>query len=354
MKDVSRLFVSREATLREVLETSNATRRGIVLVVDGERRLLGVITDGDIRRAALANVDLATGVAKLLEAKGAAKPITARVGTPHAELVELFRRTGVIQVPLLDAEGRVADLATIEDLLREDEIALQAVVMAGGKGTRLYPLTEDLPKPMLPVGDRPLMERIIRQLSGAGIREVSITTHYLAEKITGHFGDGREFGVNLNYVPEDRLLGTAGGLSLMPTPEAPLLVINGDILTEVDFRAMLAFHREQRAALTMAVRPYEITVPYGVVESDGARVKAVVEKPTYRHFVNAGIYLLEPAVHRMIPKDQRFDMTDLIRAVLAGGQTVASFPVLEYWRDIGQHKDYLAAQSDVQSGKLAP
>lgn len=354
MKDVTTLFVGRDATLRDVLVVSNSSRRGIVLVVDETRRLVGVITDGDLRRAMLANLDLATPARQLLEHKGAARPITAPAGAPHGDLVDIVRRTGVSQIPLVDAEGRVQGLVAIEDLLREDELALSAVVMAGGKGTRLHPLTAELPKPMLPVGDRPLMERIIGQLSSAGIREVSITTHHLAEKITEHFGDGREFGVHLNYVQEDKLLGTVGGLSLMPTPDTPLLVINGDILTELDFRAMLAFHREQSAALTMAVRPYEVQVPYGVVEADGARVREVVEKPTYRYFVNAGIYLLEPHVHALIPRDERFDMTDLIRAVLANGQTVASFPIWEYWRDIGQHKDYLAAQSDVQNGTLAP
>lgn len=354
MKDVTTLFIDRDATLRDVLVVSNSSRRGIVLMVDEARRLVGVITDGDLRRAMLANLDLATPARQLLAHKGAARPITAPAGAPHGDLVEIVRRAGISQIPLVDAEGRVQGLVAIEDLLREDELALRAVVMAGGKGTRLHPLTEELPKPMLPVGDRPLMERIIRQLSSAGIRDVSITTHYLAEKITDHFGNGSEFGVHLSYVPEDRLLGTAGGLSLMPTPEAPLLVINGDILTELDFRAMLAFHREQRAALTMAVRPYEVQVPYGVVESEGAKVRQVVEKPTYQYFVNAGIYLLEPHVHALIPKDERFDMTDLIRAVLAVGQTVASFPIWEYWRDIGQHKDYLAAQEDVEDGTLAP
>jgi dTDP-glucose pyrophosphorylase len=354
MKDVSRLFVAPESTLRDVLVVSNATRRGIVLVVDGSRRLAGVITDGDIRRAMLENADQATPVAKLLARKGAARPITAPAGAAHAELVDIVRRTGVSQIPLVSAEGAVEGLVAIEDLLAEDELALSAVVMAGGQGTRLHPLTQDTPKPMLPLGDRPLMERIIEQLSSTGIREVNVTTHYLADKITDHFGDGSQFGVRLNYVPEDDQLGTAGGLSLMPTPETPLLVINGDILTQVNFRAMLQFHREQGAALTLAVRPYEVTVPYGVVHSDGARVREVVEKPTYRHFVNAGIYLLEPAVHALVPKNQRFDMTDLIRAVLGAGKVVASFPIWEYWRDIGQHKDYLAAQADIKDGTLGP
>lgn len=354
MKDVSELFVGPASTLHDVLVRSNATRKGIVLVVDDERRLLGVITDGDIRRATLAKLDLTVTARALLECKGGAPPITARDDTPHSELVALVRATTISHVPLLNAAGQVTRLVALEDLLQEDEIALQAVVMAGGKGTRLHPLTEEMPKPMLPLGDRPLMERIIRQLAETGIRQVNVTTHYLADKITEYFGDGQQFGVNLNYVPEVRLLGTAGGLGLMPTPDTTLLVINGDIVTDVDFRAMLAFHHEHQAMLTMATRQYEVLVPYGVIESDGVQVRRVVEKPSYRYFVNAGIYLLEPQAHSLIPKDQRFDMTDLIAVLLHRGLPVVSFPIWEYWRDIGQHDDYVQAQADARDGTLSP
>lgn len=348
IKDLSDLFVAPACTLRDVLVRSNAAAKGIVLVVDDERRLLGVITDGDIRRAMLAGVDLTVEAQTLLANKGNPKPITAHEDAPHGELVALLRATGISHVPLLNALGQVTRVVGLENLLDEDEIALQAVVMAGGRGTRLHPLTEEMPKPMLPIGDRPLMERIIRQLSDAGIRQVSVTTHYLADKITSHFGDGAAFGVRLSYLPEDKLLGTAGGLGLMPASDTPLLVINGDILTQVDFRAMLAFHREHKAALTIAVRLHEVDVPYGVVESDGVHVRRVVEKPTYRYFVNAGIYLLEPRTHELIPKNKRFDMTDLISTAIDQGWPVVTFPIWEYWRDIGQHQDYVEAQADVK------
>jgi NDP-sugar pyrophosphorylase family protein len=291
-------------------------------------------------------------VQQLLANKGNPKPITAPLGASHAELVEILRRTAVSHIPLVDGEGAVQRLVALEDLLIEDELALQAVVMAGGRGTRLHPLTEELPKPMLPLGDKPLMERIICQLSETGIRQVNITTHYLADRITEYFGDGSGFGVNLNYVPEVELLGTAGGLALMPTPDTPLLVINGDILTDVDFRAMLTYHRTHGSALTVAVRSYEVQVPYGVVESDGVYVQRIVEKPSYRYFVNAGIYLLEPDTHRLIPKNRRFDMTDLIQSALERGLPVVTFPIWEYWRDIGQHTDYVQAQADVKDGTI--
>lgn len=354
MKNISDLFVPISATLRDVLMRSEQTRRGIVLVIDDQERLLGVVTDGDIRRAFLAGTDQALPVQKILEAKGGGpQPITAPAGAGHGQLVALLRETGVSHIPLVDDESRVVGLVCLDDLLAEDESALQAVVMAGGRGTRLHPLTEDMPKPMLPVGDRPLMERIIRQLSETGIRQVSVTTHFRAEKISGHFGDGQGFGVSMNYIAEDRQLGTAGGLALMPEPESTLLVVNGDILTEMDFRVMQAFHREHRAALTIAVRQYEVQVPYGVVESEGVHVSRLVEKPIHKFFVNAGIYLLEPAVHRLIPKGTHFDMTDLIREAMERGMTVVSFPIWEYWRDIGQHQDYIQAQADVKNGTIS-
>ena len=223
--------------------------------------------------------------------------------------------------------------------------------MAGGKGSRMRPLTEEVPKPMLPVGDQPLVEIILHQLRDAGVKRVHMTTHHKSEKIYKYFGDGSDFGVELSYVSEDRPLGTAGGLGLMKAPEETLLVINGDILTEVDFRAMVAYHREQRADLTIAVREFDLQVPYGVVECEGAVVRHLREKPLLKFFVNAGIYLLEPVVHRYIPNGQRFDMTDLIQDLIDQGRSVASFPVLEYWLDIGEPLDYERAQRYMKNKK---
>jgi NDP-sugar pyrophosphorylase family protein len=231
---------------------------------------------------------------------------------------------------------------------------LEAVIMAGGKGARLRPLTEDLPKPMLPVGGRPLMERIVEQLQQAGIRQVNVMTHYKPEKIIQHFGDGRDYGVELSYVNEDLPLGTGGALGLLTPPRETQLVINGDILTQVDFKAMLTFHQDNKADMTVAVSHYEIMVPYGVVECEGAQIRSLKEKPQLGFFVNAGIYLLEPSVYKFIPNGQYFNMTDLIRWLLDAGETVVSFPIREYWLDIGEYSDYMKAQNDVENGKIDP
>lgn len=355
MADLEKFLVKPEATVRQVMACIDRCAKGVALVVDEERKLVGTVTDGDIRRWMLAERSLDLPVAELLVLKAGSaypQPISARAGTEHSELLALMQKRQIRQLPLLDEQGRVMGLTTLDELMPEEVLPMQAVIMAGGFGTRLRPLTEEVPKPMLPVGDRPLMEHIIQQLRQAGIHKVNITTHYLEEKIAGHFGDGSRFGVDLSYVSEDRPLGTAGALGLMKKPDEPILVMNGDILTRVDFRAMLSFHRKHEAELTVGVRQYDLQVPYGVIECHGEQIRGVREKPLLKFFVNAGIYLLEPSALRYIPSDQRFDMTDLIERLIAEDCRVISFPIMEYWLDIGQHPDYRQAQQDMGEGKL--
>lgn len=341
-----------ERTIRDAIATIDRNTKGIALVADSDQRLLGTVTDGDVRRAMLENLSLDSPVSLLLERKVKlyAQPVTAPAGTGDATLLELMQTHGIHQIPLLNADGRVVGLKTMGDLLGSEPLPLHAVIMAGGFGKRLLPLTEQMPKPMLPVGDRPLMQRTIEQLRDAGIRRVAVTTHYLPEKISDHFGDGTAFGVELNYVSEGTPLGTAGALGLMEAPSEPFLVINGDVLTRVNFRAMHAYHREHRADLTVAVRQFSMQVPYGVVDAEGGNVTAVREKPDVHFLVNAGIYLLEPTVYQFLKAGQRCDMPELIHRLLDAGRTVSSFLIHEYWLDIGKHSDYLQAQEDAREG----
>lgn len=329
---------------------------GIVLVVDAEEHLVGTITDGDLRRAVLAGTDLKLPVSAILASKISTRfpePITARVGENRETILELLHGNDLRQLPILNNEGKVVDLVMIDDLIPIRDLPLQAVIMAGGLGSRLRPLTDDLPKPMLPVGGKPLMELVIEQLRQAGIGRVNVATHYKPEKISDYFGDGSSFGVEIKYVNEDKPLGTGGALGLMDEPTEPMLVINGDILTEVDFRAMLAYHQENRAVMTVGVKQYDINVPYGVIECEGSRVCALREKPQVHLLVNAGVYLLEPTVYKFIPNGERFNITDLIQWLLDSDCTVVSFPIIEYWLDIGQPSDYEQAQNDMQEkGKL--
>lgn len=220
----------------------------------------------------------------------------------------------------------------------EDKI--RAVIMAGGYGTRLKPLTEELPKAMLRVGKEPLLQLILKRLRKAGVRRVDIAVYYKAGKIIEHFGDGSLLGVRLRYLAEHRPLGTAGALSLMEKPAAPFFVINGDILTRVNFRAMLAFHRKQRAEMTMAVKEYDVQVAYGVVQVRDSMIRQVAEKPKFQHWINAGIYLLEPSVRKWIPKKKHLDMPDLIRKLIDEGRRVAGFPIRGDWLDIGNPAEY--------------
>jgi dTDP-glucose pyrophosphorylase/CBS domain-containing protein len=353
MADIEPLLITPDQTIREAMHCIEHNTRGIALVVDADQHLLGTITDGDIRRALLNNLSQDTPIHTLLQGKTTspyAHPLTAPATADRLHLLELMRTHTLRHIPLLDEQERVVDLVTMQDILPGQIAPIQAVIMAGGKGIRLRPLTEDLPKPMLPVGGRPLLERIIEQLQTIGIRHVNITTHYKPEKIKEHFGDGAAFGINLHYIHEEQPLGTGGALSLLPNPEQTMLVINGDILTRVNFHAMLAYHQEHQADMTVAVRPYETQIPYGVVECEGPYIRALQEKPRKTFLVNAGIYLLEPTVYSAIPQGEQFQMTDLVQQLIARHRIVVSFPIHEYWLDIGQHADYDQAQQDTDQG----
>jgi len=350
---LERVIVLPTMSIADCLPILDRAGLGVLLLCDAEGRLRAVLTDGDIRRAILNGVSFTEPCFNI----ATHDPITALTGISASDalaVMEGSKRHPVNHLPVLDADGCVVDLLLHSDFVGEDEVNLSAVIMAGGFGKRLHPLTSETPKPMLPVGDSPLLELTIDQLRHSGIRRVHVTTHYLPEKITGHFGDGRNFGVELKYVAEDRPLGTAGALGLLDSSDEPLLVMNGDILTRVDFRALLEFHRKHQADITVCSRRYDLKVPYGVIETEGPAVSRIKEKPVMNFLVNAGIYLIEPSVHRSIPKDGgRFDMTDLIQDALQRGLKIVSFPIVEYWLDIGQLKDYLQAQKDLVQGRLA-
>jgi dTDP-glucose pyrophosphorylase/CBS domain-containing protein len=354
-EDINKICVDRSCSVRHAIEAMDLAQSSIILVVNEDLELVGTVTDGDVRRGLLSNIDFEISVEKFLERKQGTHfecPVTALAGQPDTAYIDILQKHRLNVLPLLDAKGKVLSLVTLGDLLPEQELSMSAVVMAGGQGKRLQPLTENTPKPMLPVGEHPLLERTIKRLRDAGISRVNITTHYKPEKITEYFGDGKALGMELNYVHETCPLGTAGALGVMAQPEEPMLVINGDILTEVDFSAMLDYHHEHEAVMTVAVRKYDVQIPYGVVECKGSSIVGLHEKPLHNFFVNAGIYLLQPEVYRYIENGKQLDMTQLIQRLLQNGEPVISFPIREYWLDIGQMADYERAQEDHKSGKL--
>lgn len=344
------ILVLPEAQLATLIEEMNLSGAGVVFVVDGERRLIGSITDGDVRRAFLRGCEMTATAQEVLSFKAPEArqtTLSAPIGTDEPSLLHLMAQNSLHQIPLIDDSGRVVDVVLLDDLVKEGEATLAAVLMAGGFGKRLMPLTESIPKPMLQIGGRPIMERIINQLRDSGIGRVSVTTHYLHDQIADHFGDGENFGLDIDYVREDNPLGTAGGLSKMQRPSQPVLVMNGDILTELNFRMFSHFHKENNAVMTVAVRPYEHTVPYGVMETDGIEVKAIQEKPKNRWMVNAGIYILAPQAFDFIPTNTYFDMPSLMERLIEQNLKVVCFPIYEYWKDIGRPQDFSDAEKDV-------
>jgi dTDP-glucose pyrophosphorylase len=355
-RDVSKLFVKSSDSLGDVIAAIDRSGRvSMALVVDKRRRLVNTVTDGDVRRGILAGLSLDAPVSKLFEIKARTphpKPVTALVDTDLTTLLQIFRERSIRQLPLLDEKGVVVDIVILSDFQRLAKQPFRAVVMAGGQGVRLRPLTENTPKPMLPVGGRPVLEHIVEQLRDAGVKRICVATHYHADKIIRHFGTGESFGVEMKYVKEDVPLGTGGALGLLDESDEPVLVINGDILTQVDFRSMYAFHQDHRAEMTVGVRRYGMQVPYGVVDCDGVNIQALREKPQLSFFVNAGIYVLEPSVFRLIPPNKHLNITDLVTRLLDAKGTIVSYPICEYWLDIGQLEDYKRAQEDVVVGRL--
>lgn len=338
--------------IRNVIAQMDVRRAGIVLVVDDENRLVGTITDGDLRRALLADVDFDQPIAELFAQKSNseyASPVTAPENTEQGVLLSILREHRIRHLPIIDDNQRLVGMVTIDDFVPAKNPTLQALVMAGGVGSRMRPLTDSLPKPMLPVGDKPLMEIIVQRLKKAGIDRINVAVHHESEKITDYFGDGSDFEVSINYVTEDRPLGTAGALGLMESPTETTLVINGDILTNIDYQAMFSAHRENHADLTVAVQRQDLQLPYGVFDCEGSSIKGITEKPVMNFLINAGIYLLEPSVYGLVPTGERYDMTDLIQRLLDEGRSVHAFPLLESWIDIGTPDEYRRAQAEVAS-----
>ena len=340
----SDLFVRESSSIQEVISAIDRSRRlGIALVVDGDDRLINTLTDGDVRRGILNGNALTEPATKLLEIKKKMPrwmPVVAFESKTRAERLAMMQRCGVRQLPILDHKGQVTLVESLHEMMETDQIPMNAVVMAGGFGKRLLPLTVDTPKPMLLVGGRPVLEHIVDKLSKSGINRMQFTTYFRSEKIIEHFGNGSDFGVDISYLNEDNPLGTAGALSLLKKPSEDVLVMNGDVLSTVDFVAMFDYHRENQAVMTLGVFPYEHTIPYGVVEYSGQRVTSITEKPRQRHFVNGGIYILSPAVFEHLSPGEHLDMPELINRLLAQGKNVVTFPIREEWIDIGRPADF--------------
>jgi NDP-sugar pyrophosphorylase family protein len=307
-----------------------------------------VVTDGDLRRALLRGQSLQSKVDEAMNRR----PVVAAPGIPAAEALALMRARGLRHLPVVDGLRKVVDLLRQEELLEPPPLPTCAVIMAGGEGKRLRPLTDATPKPLLSVGGKPILEILIERLRQSGVRDVILALHHKSEMIRERLGDGGRLGVQVTYVLEPEPRGTMGALTLLPArPPAPFFVLNSDILTKCDFRSMWNYHGEQDgAAMTVGVSLHQVDLPYGEFTLRNGRVMTVEEKPRKEYPINAGIYVLSPSAVDAIPRDRFFDATDLIRAVLDAGSPVAAYLIREYWLDVGRHFDLEKANRDMAEG----
>ena len=343
------LTTAQDSTIRDAMALLDANAREVVLVRDVERRIIGLITDGDIRRGLLAGATLQSPVTTVMSRDF----FSVAPEVDRAAVLDLMKARTIQHVPVLDGERRLLAVHFLRDLIGATPKPNVAVVMVGGRGTRLRPITESIPKPMVEVAGRPILERIILHLVGHGIHNIYLATNYKATIIKGYFGDGANFGCNITYLHEDEPRGTGGPLSLLPVrPAHPLLVLNGDQVTRADLTRMLEHHRLRRAVATIGVGPYQVEVPFGtVVERDGQLV-GLQEKPSINFLINRGIYVLEPELLELVPGSGEFPITSLFESLLADGKPVSVFYFDDYWLDVGRPADLrnangLAAERDV-------
>lgn len=329
--------------LLEALRAIEASGLGIAIVENNDGRVAGTLTDGDIRRALLEGATLDFPLDGCVQLDF----VSVGAAASRAEVLDLMQSRRIGQIPILDVEGRLVGLHTLPEILGAAPRPNWAVVMAGGRGERLQPLTDAVPKPMIKVAGRPILERIVLHLVGFGIRRIFLSVNYRADVIEAHFGDGARFGCGIEYLKEGKPLGTGGALSLLPArPSHPFLVLNGDLLTQFDVGRILAFHEEGGYRATVGVHQYAHTVPFGVVELEGTRVSRLREKPSEVWQTNAGIYVLEPDLTPRVPSDTYFPLPGLVEECLEREEPVGAFPIDEDWIDVGRHDELKRARGE--------
>lgn len=343
MNDFKNVLISNQLTIKEALLKLDETALQILLVVDSERKLLGTITDGDIRRGLLKGM----GLDEAIESIVFTTPTVGNINESNQDIIKKAIAKKLHQIPIVDAERCVIGLKEIDELLKPEIKPNKVVLMVGGLGTRLHPLTKDTPKPMLKVGDKPILQTIVERFASYGFINIVMCVNYKAETIQNYFGNGEKFGVHIDYVLEEERMGTAGALSLLTTrPGEAFFVMNGDLLTNVNFESLLDYHQTNQAAATMCVREYDFQVPYGVVNIECNKVTSIIEKPVYKFFVSAGIYMLSPQILDLIPNGEYYDMPTLFEKLIAQNQNTVSFPIHEYWLDIGRMNEYEQANRE--------
>jgi dTDP-glucose pyrophosphorylase len=344
MYNWKKTIISLNASIKDAVEVLTKEALRIVMVVDLDGKLAGTITDGDIRRALVNGFCMSTLAADIMKTD----PVTATINDDRDKILDMMSKKGLLQIPILDSKNRIVGLEVLNRIISKGTYNNPIFLMAGGYGTRLQPLTNDTPKPLLNVGSRPILETIISQFVKSGFYNFYISTHFKSELIKDYFKNGELFGASIKYIDENEPLGTAGSLGLLPDnlPDSPIIVMNGDLLTKVDFHNLLDFHNKNTAIATMCVREYDFQVPFGVVNINENKVNKITEKPVHSFFVNAGVYVLNRELIGDIDGESKLDMTDLL-AKEANKRGVGAFLIHEYWLDIGQMSEYEQANRDI-------
>jgi len=343
MKNIQNIKLTLNATIKKALKIIDSGAMQIALVVDENDKLLGTLTDGDIRRGLLKGLDLDSSIESIIFTT----PTIATISNTKEEILKIALAKKLHQIPIVDESGKIIGIQEIEELIKPKEKTNKVVLMVGGLGTRLRPLTENTPKPMLKVGNKPILQTIVERFAEYGYTNIVMCVNYKSYIIQDYFGDGSSFGVNIEYIIEEQRMGTAGALSLLKEkPKEPFFVMNGDLLTNVNFEHLHDFHVSNNSMGTMCVREYDFQVPYGVVNIDESNILSIEEKPTHKFFVSAGIYMLSPNVLKYIPKNEFYDMPTLFEKIISEKQNAISFPLREYWLDIGRMEEYKKANED--------
>jgi len=342
MKDINNIIISKNSTIKEALEIINNGSMRIVLVIEN-LKLIGIIDDSDIRRAMLRNYNLSDSITDIINKN----PVVCHINDTKEKILQTAILKKVYEIPIVDDNGNIAGIEELDELLKEQKKKNKVVLMVGGLGSRLKPLTDDLPKPLLKVGNKPILETIIEKISEYGFKDFILSVNYKSGMIEEYFGDGKDFGVDIKYIHEEKRLGTAGALSLMKEDLIDdFFVMNGDLLTNINFEHLKDFHVKHNASATMCVREYDFQVPFGVVNINEGEIVSIEEKPVHKFFVNAGIYMLSPDVIHNIPQNEFYDMPELFKNLIDSRKNTVSFPIREYWLDIGRVEEFEKANSE--------
>ncbi len=343
MPNYTKVLLKKTATIKDALQVIDKGAMKIAIILDDVEKVIGTLTDGDVRRGLLNGLSLDSTIDGLYFKE----PTLANINDSKELVIQKAISKKLYQIPIVDNDGKLVKIEELANLLKTKARTNRVVLMAGGLGTRLRPLTEEVPKPLLKVGNKPILETIIENFAKYGFINITISVNYKADMIKEYFGDGSKLGVNIDYVEETKRLGTAGALSLMKNrPQEPFFVMNGDLLTNVNFTNLLDFHSFESSVATMCVREYDYQVPYGVIETKGSQIISIEEKPVHKFFVNAGIYALSPQVFEYIPKNEFYDMPTLFEDIIKEELKTISFPLHEYWLDIGRMEEFEQAQNE--------